>query len=110
LSGAPFTRINGLAIRLRYIDPFAVSSSADAAPRKCGTLTGREASGAVRAYAREAVSGKFVVALNLGHEPADVSIPWHCRILLSTHNDREGERLRTPFRLRGDEGILAVVD
>jgi len=69
-----------------------------------------EASGDVLAYAREGVSGKLVVALNLGPEPARVPIPWRCRILLSTHDDREGERVRAPLRLRGDEGVVAVVE
>jgi alpha-glucosidase len=75
-----------------------------------GRYVAVRASGDVLAYAREAASERFVVALNLGPEPARLALPWQCRIVLSTHNDRDGERVRAPLHLRGDEGVLALVE
>lgn len=67
-----------------------------------------QASGDVLAYARAGASERFVVALNLGPEPAEVALPWPCRVVLSTYGDREGEHVRAPLGLRGDEGVLAI--
>lgn len=67
-----------------------------------------QATGDVLAYARVGASERFVIVLNLGLEPAEASVPCRCRIVLSTHGDREGEALHAPLRLRGDEGVLAL--
>lgn len=66
------------------------------------------ASGDVLAYAREHGDVRFLVALNLGPEPATVPAPWPCRLVLSTWGDREGERVTGALKLRGDEGVLAT--
>jgi len=68
-----------------------------------------KASGDVLAFAREAAPEKFLVALNLGSGTGQLSLPWRTRIVLSTHNDREGDHVESPLLLRGDEGILALV-
>ncbi len=67
-----------------------------------------EASGDVLAYARESGTERFVIALNLGPEPADMSLPCDCRVVLSTLDGRDGEAVRTPLRLRGNEGVVAL--
>jgi hypothetical protein len=46
--------------------------------------------------------------LNLGHDPAtfkDQEIPG--RLALSTHLDRDGERVEGGIGLRADEGVIA---
>jgi alpha-glucosidase len=73
-----------------------------------GSYVPLEASGDVLAYARQSASERFVIALNLGPEPAEMSLPCRCRILLSTHGKGHGESVRTPLRLRGNEGVVAV--
>jgi alpha-glucosidase len=82
----------------------------DSTALSVGRYVSVSASGDVLAYAREATSERFVVALNLGPKPARVTIPWPCRVVLSTHNDREREWVRAPLHLRGDEGVLTVVE
>jgi alpha-glucosidase len=68
-----------------------------------------KASGDVLAFAREAARERFLVALNLGPAPAELPVPWRARVVLSTHNDRNGEQVRSSLLLRENEGILAVV-
>jgi alpha-glucosidase len=62
----------------------------------------------VIAYQRTEGSDRLLVALNLGHEPRELP-PIEGTIVLSTHLDREGERLGGPVRLRGDEGIVVDI-
>jgi len=74
-----------------------------------GRYISLQASGDVLAFAREAASERVLVALNLGSAPAQLSVPSRARIVLSTYSDREGERVQSPLLLRGNEGILALV-
>ncbi len=63
----------------------------------------------VFSYERRHRTDRLLVALNLGHEPHDLSLlPWVARgrILLSTHLDREGEIVEKTLTLRADEGTL----
>ena len=67
------------------------------------------AQGDVLLYRREGEGGVAVVALNLGAEPALVassSIGFGREILLSTHLDRQGERVEGTLELRGNEGVI----
>jgi alpha-glucosidase len=67
------------------------------------------AQGDVLLYRREGEGGVIVVALNLGAEPALVSsssIGFGREILLSTHMDRQGERVEGTLDLRGNEGVI----
>ena len=60
------------------------------------------------AYLREAEGRRYLVALNLGHEPHEFvsDNSWRGRVVLSTHLDREGEEIRGGLRLRPDEGVI----
>jgi alpha-glucosidase len=70
-----------------------------------------DADGDVLAYVRRGRKGEssFLVALNLGsrghvlHRPLDAPAG---AIILSTHLDRHGERVKGNIALRGDEGII----
>jgi alpha-glucosidase len=59
-------------------------------------------------YERRQGNDRLAIALNLGREPAQVSLPCG-RVLLSTHLDRAGERMDTSVSLRADEGIIVQV-
>ena len=61
--------------------------------------------GNILTYQRRHGNGRLAIALNLGHEPAQVSLPYG-RVLLSTHLDRAGERVDRSVSLRADEGIV----
>ena len=67
-----------------------------------------DAEGVVLAYLRRAPRGEgaFLVALNLGPEPAVLREGHGGTIVLSTHLDREGEAAGAALRLRGDEGVI----
>jgi alpha-glucosidase len=72
------------------------------------------AAGDVLAYARRTPAGgsDFLVALNLGPEPHVLPAPEWFRggaVALSTHLDREGERVQGDVELRGDEGVVVRV-
>ena len=64
-----------------------------------------EAEGSVLAYEREQDGERFVVALNLGTEPARLSLTG--RPILSTLGDLPSD---TPSHLRPDEGLILKVD
>jgi alpha-glucosidase len=54
-----------------------------------------------------------LIALNMGGEPVAVSFPderLSGRVLLSSFADREGEEVRASIHLRGNEGLLVIVD
>ena len=53
--------------------------------------------GNILSYERRQGNDRLAIALNLGHEPAQVSFPFG-RVLLSTHLDRVGEEVR-PWRV-----------
>ena len=55
----------------------------------------------------------MLVALNLGPEPAALTLPGGAscaQVLLSTHLDRKGEAVGSELRLRGDEGVVVALD
>lgn len=60
-------------------------------------------------YARFEGKRRFAVLLNLGPDPQTVDVAaldLHGRIAISTHLDRDGERLAGQLALRSDEGVL----
>jgi alpha-glucosidase len=64
--------------------------------------------GKILSYERREGDERFVVALNLGDEPARASLP-SGRVLLSTHLDRAGEDVDQGVSLRAEEGIVVQV-
>ena len=66
-----------------------------------------ECAGDVLAYVRRARAGEsdFLVALNLGPRPHSLPLPAGT-IALSTHLDRQGERVEGTLALRADEGVV----
>ncbi len=67
-----------------------------------------EAPDNVIAYERAEEGERLLVALNLGHEAREIKLAAGT-LLLSTHLDREGERLASRVTLRGDEGIIVDI-
>ncbi len=69
--------------------------------------------GEMMAYLREAEGRRFLVALNLGHEPGIFEperIACCGPILVSTCPGREGARVEGRIELNGDEGVLIELD
>jgi alpha-glucosidase len=64
--------------------------------------------GNILSYERRQGNDRLAIVLNLGHEPAQVSLP-PGRVLLSTHLDRVGEDVDQGVSLRTDEGIIVRV-
>lgn len=64
--------------------------------------------GNILSYKRRQGNDHLAIALNLSHEPAQVSLPAG-RMLLSTHLDRAGEDVHRGVSLRADEGIVVQV-
>jgi alpha-glucosidase len=64
--------------------------------------------GNILSYERRQGKDRLAIVLNLGHEPAQVSLP-PGRVLLSTHLDRVGEDVDQGASLRTDEGIIVRV-
>ncbi|WP_164104370.1 alpha-amylase family glycosyl hydrolase [Candidatus Laterigemmans baculatus] len=64
--------------------------------------------GDVLAYVRREADHRFIIVLNLGSEPARVEPPLEIcgSIALSTHLDREGEKVQGWIELRADEGVI----
>ena len=54
---------------------------------------------------------RFLVVLNLGHEPRAFPAPAAGHLLLSTYLDREGEtcEAEAPIALRPDEGLIVAL-
>jgi alpha-glucosidase len=78
-----------------------------AEPALCaGSYAPVDASGDVLAYVREAEGTRFLVALNLGAEPAALDFGGAGEIAVSTHLEREGKPVRGRIDLRGDEGVV----
>ena len=65
-----------------------------------------DAPGAVLAYVREGEETRFLVALNLGPEPAALDFGGAGEVAVSTHLEREGKPVRGRVELRGDEGVV----
>ena len=67
----------------------------------------------VFAYERRYNDERLIVLLNLGHEPETVALPKDAgsgEMLLSTHLDREGERIRSSVQIRRDEGMIIKLE
>jgi alpha-glucosidase len=67
----------------------------------------------VLAYVRSAGEQVYVVALNLGTQPQQVSLCFPARpgqVVLSTHLDRASEQVGTTLDLRGDEGVIVQLE
>jgi hypothetical protein len=74
-----------------------------------GTYKPLFASGDLLLFLRELDSECIFVALNLGVEPAEITLPIETpagRVLLSTFGDREGEAMTSGIALRPDEGLI----
>jgi alpha-glucosidase len=63
----------------------------------------------VIAYERAGGAQRVLVALNLGGEAGEVALG-EGKALLSTHLDRDGERVSGALRVRGDEGVIVEVE
>jgi alpha-glucosidase len=71
------------------------------------------ADGDLLLFCRELRKERIVIALNMGAQPIAVSFTdqrLSGRILLSSFADREKEEVRTDLDLRGNEGLLVMVD
>jgi alpha-glucosidase len=67
----------------------------------------------VFAYERRYADERLMILLNLGHEPETVVLPEDAgsgEMLLSTHLDREGERIGSSIEIRRDEGIIIKLE
>jgi len=64
--------------------------------------------GSILRYQRRQGNDSLTIALNLSHEPAQVSLS-SGQVLLSTHLDRASEDVGQGVSLRADEGIVAQV-
>ena len=74
-----------------------------------GPFAPLRAPGDLLAWVRKDGDRRFLVVLNLGSEPVTYAPPVldvAGEVALSTHLDREGERVRRGLELRGDEGLL----
>ena len=74
-----------------------------------GSYTPLPATGDLIAYIREESNRRFLVALNLGHEPQTLDPSREDlkgRITLGTHLDRDGEDIDGSISLRSDEGLV----
>jgi alpha-glucosidase len=74
-----------------------------------GTYQPVAAQGDLLLYRREHAGDRILVALNMGGDPTNVrpqTMPLRGRILLSSHADRNGERIDGELDLRGDEGVI----
>ena len=68
-----------------------------------------EADGDVLAYLRADDDRRYLVALNLGPDPARLAVPGPAtggRVLVSTRPGRDGEAVGGVLELRGDEGVV----
>jgi alpha-glucosidase len=68
-----------------------------------------EVEGDVFWFERRHKDARLIVALNFGPEASVVRLPDDRRVLLSTHLDRDGERVGSQLTLRGDEGAILTV-
>jgi alpha-glucosidase len=78
-----------------------------------GSYVGLEADGDVLAYLREYAGQRCLVVLNLGSEPQSFGrrqADGQGRIALSTQLDRTDEAVRETIALRGDEGVIVMLE
>jgi len=66
------------------------------------------AEGNLLAYVRRYAEQRFIVILNFASDPAtfDAALIINGRIVLSTHQDKEGEHISGPIHLRADEAVV----
>jgi alpha-glucosidase len=69
-----------------------------------------DADGAVLAYLRTHADARFLVALNLGAEPASLPFGGAGEVVLGTHRGRAGDRIDGTVELRGDEGVVVRLE
>jgi alpha-glucosidase len=77
-----------------------------------GPFAPLRATGDLLAWVRKDGDRRFLVVLNLGSAPASYAPPvldLDGEVVLSTHLDRDGERVRRGLELRADEGIVVRV-
>jgi alpha-glucosidase len=70
------------------------------------------AGGDLLLFYRELGDERVLIALNMASEPTAISFSddrLSGRVLLSSFADREGEEVRASIDLRGDEGLLVIV-
>jgi len=79
---------------------------------KVGSYRPVPAEGDLLVYIREHAGERFLAALNLGHKAQTVVTDPACHghIAISTHLDREGEKVAGTIELRADEGVLVRLD
>jgi alpha-glucosidase len=78
-----------------------------------GSYVGLDAHDDLLAYVRTQAGQRCLVVLNLGPQPQlfesrQVEIQGH--VVLSTHLDRADETVRGTIELRGDEGVIVILD
>jgi alpha-glucosidase len=74
-----------------------------------GPFAPLRAGGGLLAWVRKHGDRRFLVVLNLGHQPAQYAPPVldvDGTMALSTHLDRDGERVLRTVELRADEGVV----
>jgi alpha-glucosidase len=78
-----------------------------------GSYVGLEAHGDVLAYMRTHAGQRYLVALNLAPHPQVFESPQKTlqgHVVLSTHVDRADERVHGTITLRGDEGVILMLE
>jgi alpha-glucosidase len=78
-----------------------------------GSYVGLEAHGDVLAYMRTYAGQRCLVVLNLAPHPQVFESPqktFHGHIVLSTHVDRADETVHGTITLRGDEGVILMLE
>ena len=72
-----------------------------------GSYAGIPAEGHVLAYVREHEGSRLLIALNLGGEPATLTLGSLAgSVVFTTHNDRVGEYAGDTLKLRANEGVI----
>jgi alpha-glucosidase len=93
-----------------YLKLIALRRSEDAL--SIGSYAPAAMTGDLVAYIRKFGNKQFLIALNLGANPHAVDFAGggpHARIVLSTHLDRENERVNGEINLRADEGVIVAL-
>jgi alpha-glucosidase len=78
-----------------------------------GPIAPLRTTGDLLAWVRKHGDRRFLVALNLGASPAAYTPPVldvRGELALSTHLDRDGERVERTVELRGDEGVVVRLE
>ena len=77
-----------------------------------GTYTPAVADGDLLAYIREAQGKRFLIVLNLGHQPGQFSLQatGPGQIVVATETSREQHRVTDRLLLTGDDGVVIELD